>query len=546
VNVRTGLGEDARAYLSFMRHELHTPINAIIGYSEMLLEDAGAGAPDALVADLRQIVGAGAHALSLVGSLLAASPLPPAAAPRDVAELGDHLQRQLQPSVAVIIGCCDRWLALPADDMPMRDDFAKIREAARRLLALAGELSARADAAPPAAEAVTPPAPEAAPAGAGGYLLVVDDVDANRDLLARRLQRDGYATAQAADGRQALAMIAARAPDLVLLDIMMPVMDGYQVLDTLKASPEWRGIPVIAISAVDELASVVRCIEMGAEDYLTKPFDPVLLRARISASLEKKRLRDREVSLYRELQRQYEQLTRLIQLKDDLTHMIVHDLRTPLTSLLTGLLTIESLGGLEALQQELLSMGIHGGQTLLGMINDLLDISKMESGALVLERVPLCAATVVEAALRQVAPLAREKALRLSAEVAPALPPVTVDEDKLRRTLVNLLGNAVKFTPDGRAITVAAGLCDDGDALVFHVRDTGEGIPRDAFGRIFEKFGQVETRKAGRKLSTGLGLTFCKMAVEAHGGRIWVESELGRGSTFSFTLPLNSSSSSCS
>ncbi|HOS42377.1 MAG TPA: hybrid sensor histidine kinase/response regulator, partial [Armatimonadota bacterium] len=419
-------------------------------------------------------------------------------------------------------------------------------EAARRLLALAGELSARADAAPPAAEAVTPPAPEAAPAGAGGYLLVVDDVDANRDLLARRLQRDGYATAQAADGRQALAMIAARAPDLVLLDIMMPVMDGYQVLDTLKASPEWRGIPVIAISAVDELASVVRCIEMGAEDYLTKPFDPVLLRARISASLEKKRLRDREVSLYRELQRQYEQLTRLIQLKDDLTHMIVHDLRTPLTSLLTGLLTIESLGGLEALQQELLSMGIHGGQTLLGMINDLLDISKMESGALVLERVPLCAATVVEAALRQVAPLAREKALRLSAEVAPALPPVTVDEDKLRRTLVNLLGNAVKFTPDGRAITVAAGLCDDGDALVFHVRDTGEGIPRDAFGRIFEKFGQVETRKAGRKLSTGLGLTFCKMAVEAHGGRIWVESELGRGSTFSFTLPLNSSSSSCS
>lgn len=532
-------GQSSRAYLAYMRHELHTPINAVIGYSEMLLEDASACQAQELAADLQQISRAGTHALSLVNSLLAATQVAPDASAQEIAELGEHLHRQLHPPVDVIVGCCERWLVAPADERIALDDLHKIRTAACRLLALAEELSANpAGDLPYQSESVVPPAVSVATAEECAYLLVVDDVEANRDLLTRRLQREGYLTEMAADGREALAMIAARKPDLVLLDIMMPEMDGYQVLETLKASSDWRDIPVITISAVDEIDSVVRCIEMGAEDYLTKPFNPVLLKARISASLEKKHLRDREVSLYHELQSQYEQLTRLTQLKDDLTHMIVHDLRTPLTSLLTGLLTVENMGGLDDLQLELLSMGIHGGRTLLGMINDLLDISKMEGGALALERVAVQPDAVVAHALEQVLPLAREKNLTLAAELTPDLPTVAADEDKLRRTLVNLLGNAVKFTPDGRSITLAARLADDGAAMAFHVRDTGEGIPREAFERIFEKFGQVETRKSGRKMSTGLGLTFCKMAVEAHGGRIWVESELGQGSTFSFTLPL--------
>ncbi len=128
-----------------------------------------------------------------------------------------------------------------------------------------------------------------------GMMLVVDDDETNRDILARRLKRDGHHVATAADGAQALDMVGAERFDVVLLDIMMPVLDGYQVLERMKSDASLRDIPVIVLSASSELASVVRCIELGAEDYLPKPFDPVLLRARIGACLEKKRLRDREL-----------------------------------------------------------------------------------------------------------------------------------------------------------------------------------------------------------------------------------------------------------
>ena len=165
------------------------------------------------------------------------------------------------------------------------------------------------------------------------------------------------------------------------------------------------------------------------------------------------------------------------------------------------------------------------------------DISKLEDGSLKLEYGPIEPRALAERAASQVALLTREKELTLAVEVSPDVPTFSGDEDKLRRTLVNLLGNAIKFTPTGGAVTIVARKADGADHIFFSVQDTGEGIPKEAFGRIFEKFGQVESRKAGRKMSTGLGLTFCKMAVEAHGGQIWVESELGNGSQFNFTVP---------
>lgn len=237
--------------------------------------------------------------------------------------------------------------------------------------------------------------------------------------------------------------------------------------------------------------------------------------------------------------RQQRELERLSRLKDDLTAMLVHDLRTPLTAVIGSLETVRTgvLGEVSADVAEMTDMALDGSQSLLGMVNDLLDISKLEAGAAVVERKRADIAVLVSEAVETVAPLASLRGLALEARVQPQLPPVLLDAEKVRRLLVNLLGNAVKFTPAGGRVEVRAEWRGWERHVVLAVSDTGEGIPKSHHQRIFDKFGQVETRKAGRKMSTGLGLTFCKLVAEAHGGSISVDSELGRGSTFTAVLP---------
>jgi signal transduction histidine kinase len=208
--------------------------------------------------------------------------------------------------------------------------------------------------------------------------------------------------------------------------------------------------------------------------------------------------------------------------------------------MLLGMQALELGGNLDEGQQQMLGITRRGGETLIGMINDLLGISKMESGALQLERQEIRVTDMIDAAVKQVATLANAKNLTLAIGLEPRLPRLVADEAKLLRTLVNLLSNAIKFSPAGGTVTVAVRPDNDPSLLLFSVTDTGEGIPSEAFGRIFEKFGQVESRQAGRFMSTGLGLTFCKLAVEAHGGHIGVESAPGQGSTFCFTIPVPS------
>ena len=463
--------------LANLRHDLRNPIGHVLGYGEMVMDDLRELDRPDLVADVEKIHAAGKRLLALVDERLNATVL----GSPDVAADSAPVRPQ----------------ALPSSFTPSGDMQGESEES--------------------------------------GLILVVDDNEENRDVLARRLQKQGHWAVTAAGGREALGALAEQPFDVVLLDIMMPDMDGYEVLSRIKNDPRTQRLPVIMISALDETDSVVRCIEMGAADYLPKPFNPTLLRARVGASLREKRARDRELRYTSELAESYRKLKELERLRDDLTNMIVHDLRTPLTSLLSGLQTVPLVGDMNEIQAEIIDIAVDGGQTLLGMINDLLDVEKMEQESVPLDKVPLTAAGLIGRASAQVAMLAKANGLTLAEEAPLDLPPFPGDEDKLRRTLVNLLGNAIKFTPAGGTITASAQASDA--ALLFSIRDTGEGIPPEAFDRVFEKFGQVESRKAGRKMSTGLGLTFCKLAVEAHGGCIWVESRPGQGSAFFFTVP---------
>jgi DNA-binding response OmpR family regulator len=270
--------------VSGLRHDLRTPVNHILGYAEMLLEDAEEPTHAERRRALQETVRAARDVLSLIKVALPASR--DDIAPEEIGSLYDSLRG---PQGKILSTMRD-LLTSDGGDPAFREDIRRIIKAAERL--------AKPDAAVTNKTAATE-ATDSTTAGDAdrcvAHILVVDDDEDNREVLRRRLERNGYQVGCAEDGGRALGMLSEQAYDLVLLDVMMPELDGYQVLERMKGTPATRDIPVIMISALDDVSSVVRCIERGAEDYLPKPFDPILLRARISASLEKKRLRDQEV-----------------------------------------------------------------------------------------------------------------------------------------------------------------------------------------------------------------------------------------------------------
>jgi class 3 adenylate cyclase len=275
--------------LAHLRHELRTPLNHIIGFSELLLEEADESGTAALIPDLRRVLDEARELLRALNAFLSLTANEPAIdRVRMESELSSPLRRVV-PSIDAL-----KQKVLKAGGPPaVIDGVERMWLAARRLARLINAEESEDTAVPTAAGSAL--------VTGHGTILVVDDDASNREILSRRLMRDGYTVVSADDGRRALDLLHGQVIDVVLLDVMMPEMDGYEVLKRLKSEEALRHIPVLMISALDELDSVIRCIELGAEDYLPKPFNPVLLRARIGASLEKKRLRDQEVRHVREL-----------------------------------------------------------------------------------------------------------------------------------------------------------------------------------------------------------------------------------------------------
>lgn len=358
-------------------------------------------------------------------------------------------------------------------------------------------------------------------------ILIVDDTVENLRVLSAMLSERGYEVRPVTSGRLALQAVERDPPDLILLDINMPHMSGFEVCAELQARPELKDIPVIFLTALSDVADKVKAFGVGGLDYITKPFqlDEVQARVETHVALRRAQL---------ELSRSFERLASLEKLRDNLVHMVVHDMRSPL-AVLAGhleLLRDSAFPRLSADELEDLSAAERATEVLRRMANELLDVSRLEEGKLPLRREEHDLAALAVTVVNGLGHLARERAIELD---VPAAATLLCDASLIHRVLENLLSNALKHTPSSESLRVS--VAADAQRVRVEVADSGRGVPEEARQKIFEKFATLERATPTAQHSAGLGLAFCKLAVEAHGGAIGVEPRSPRGSIFWFELP---------
>ncbi len=353
-------------------------------------------------------------------------------------------------------------------------------------------------------------------------ILAVDDAEENLLILEAILSDASYHVQTALSGPIAIETALKETPQLVLLDISMPGMDGFEVCQKFKSTESLSDIPIIFISSHTETEEKVKGLTLGGVDYITKPFDPDEVIARVSTHLELQRLR-------KELEQSYSDLQQLEELRDNLVHMMVHDMRNQLS---TQQFSLELLKGEDLGDQaktdieDALSSNAH----LVTMANDLLAISRLESGKMPITKVETALPELCGDAVHDFEKIAAAKSITLQLQIDNIK--VDCDTEVISRVITNLLHNALKFAPDEGSITVTGS--NDAEGTLISVIDTGPGIPEEHVNSIFDKFGQ--SRESRKYTASGLGLTFCRLAIEAHGGKIGVESAPGQGSCFWFRL----------
>lgn len=388
----------------------------------------------------------------------------------------------------------------------------------------------------------------AGPAGPAGavqdasgapLILVADDAEANIELLIDQLAGLGFRAVVARDAPSAVAAALEHRPALAILDVSMPAGDlgvpdrdaGFEVCRRIKRDPRTARIPVVFVTALSDTSDRVKAIEAGGDDFLNKPYHRLVLNARIQSLLKLKGATDA-------LEESLKRLRELQKVRDDLMKMIVHDLKAPLTSILATLEMMRDgdFGEFTERQARALNDAEGKAEDLLGLIEDLLEVARIEERTLPLQPEQIAPAALLSEIVYDWQLRFQQEGATATVDVADDAPVITADKALIKRVLSNLVQNAVNHSPGPVTLKLAAR--GDPKGILFTVADNGPGIPAEYQEIIFRKFEQVQAQHAPRVRSSGLGLTFCRLAVESHGGRIWVTSTEGEGSTFYIQLPL--------
>jgi two-component system, sensor histidine kinase and response regulator len=371
-------------------------------------------------------------------------------------------------------------------------------------------------------------------------VLIVDDAADNYLLLHAILRSEGYEISFADSGAKALESVQSAPPDLVLLDVMMPEMDGFEVTRRIRDDVDLPFIPILLITAYDQ-PSVVLGLNAGADEFIRKPVEPDELIARVRSLLR--------------LKLSIDERDRIARQREDFVSRLTHDLRTPLVAAerALNLLEQQTLGKLPDVVQKLIATMIRSNQNMLKMVNSLLEVYRYEAGKKPLALMPVNLWELIEDIVQELQPLATAKGLDFTSylpepviDKSEIITSVTGDYLELRRVLVNIVGNAIKFTAQGSVqirICPSASLKFSGPSqryAVIEIEDTGPGITSAEQAVIFESFRHGQHEHSG----TGLGLSLSHCIVDAHQGKIEVCSQVGRGSTFTVYLPADSSTPS--
>ena len=375
----------------------------------------------------------------------------------------------------------------------------------------------------------------------GPLILVADDVAANVELLFDQLHVLGFRAVAAYDGPSALQACFDHRPDLCILDVSMPAGDlavddrstGFEVCRRIKRDPRTKSIPVIFVTALSDTTDRVKAIEAGGDDFLTKPHNRLVLGARVRSLIKLKAATDA-------LEDSYRKLREVEKMRDDLMKMIVHDLKTPLTSVLatTEMMRDGDFGPISDRQVKALSDAESKAEDLLALIGDLLEVWRLEEASITLDLRPIAPAALFAELVHEWSLRFTQEGARVTVDVSEETPVFEADKALLMRVLGNLVQNSLMHS--GSSVELHFVAKKDGDGVLLTVADNGPGIPEEYHELIFRKFERVKNPNIPRTRSSGLGLAFCKLVIDAHGGRIWVRSAgEGQGSAFHMYLPVH-------